>query len=245
MRWFILLVVACSEVPAAPPAAAPPEAPGRFLETPAGTPPAPLPAQAVQLHVTTSAAPAASLDAARAVFGPERVKATPGGFLAAPASLDPDSLARVAATGARGNVVFWYPLRTVRDRLYGGGTAGLWSGILAARDGLAPPKGAVRFGGTPRLLGFAVSTVDRPLLAESGGAGLGEPATRVRRHEEAPLELTGPNGQAVDLVLVGDRLEGAPFERAIESLTRVGNQGGQVWVGVVRALAEPHVHAKF
>lgn len=233
MRTLLVSAVACALGCGRndPPAAAP-EAPvtaGHFLETPSGQPPVPLAAQGLQVAISAAADPAAVRAAAERRFGAGHVfaGAQPGQLVVRDAEVSRDALEALVAAGARGALLLWYPLRTVRQRLYEGGSAGLWRGILATRDLLtrgdaAPaPSGADDglFGGTPRLHGFAVSTVDRPLLGDWTPRA-------TRRHEDAPAILRAPGDEPVDLHTVADRLEGPDFEAAIERLVRVTNQGG-------------------
>ncbi|MBT9558845.1 MAG: hypothetical protein IV100_22630 [Myxococcales bacterium] len=217
-----------------------PEQPGTFLDSPSGEPPKPLIPSYVSIEILTAPDKGAVLAAATKAFGPsaEGVSgAGPQDPVVIVGALDPsrftrDSVVALRASGARGNLLFWYPLAVARDRLTSGGTAGLWRGVLAVRDAV---PGAGELGGTPRVHGFAVSAVDRPLVGDWPKPSLTGTHAGFR----------GPDGQAVVFLKSSVDVSSPAFEADLERLNSVRNQGGAVWVVLALPLSEPHVPTRF
>jgi hypothetical protein len=217
-----------------------PEQPGTFLDSPSGEPPKPLLPTYVSIEILTAPDRGAVLAAATSAFGANAEGVSHGGPqdpVVMVGALDASRLTREAvsslrAAGARGNLLFWYPLAVARDRLTHGGTAGLWRGVLAVRDAV---PGAGELGGTPRVHGFAVTAVDRALVGDwpkptSAGTHAG---------------FRGPDGQLVVFLKSSVDVSSPVFEADLERLNAVRNQGGTVWVVLALPLSEPHVPTRF
>jgi hypothetical protein len=217
-----------------------PEVPGSFLDSPSGEPPKPLVPSYVSIEILTAPDKDAVLAAATAAFGSNAEGVTGGGTqdpMVVVGALDAgrltrDAVASLRAAGARGNLLFWYPLAVARDRLTSGGTAGLWRGVLAVRDAV---PGAGELGGTPRVHGFAVSAIDRPLVGDW------PKSTQTGTH----AGFRGPDRQPVVFLKSNTDVSSPAFEADLERLNSVRNQGGAVWVVLALPLSEPHVPTRF
>lgn len=217
-----------------------PEEYGKFLDSPSGEPPKPLVPTYVSIEVLTASDPVAVLAAATTAFGAGAHRVTAGGPRDPVVTVDVGDASRLKreavvalrAAGARGNLLFWYPLAVARDRLTAGGTAGLWRGVLAVRDAV---PGAGELGGTPRVHAFAVSAVDRPLVGDWPKPSLAGDHAGFR----------GPDGQPVVFLTTAVAVASAVFEGDLERLNAVRNQGGAVWVVLALPLNEPHVPTRF
>jgi hypothetical protein len=217
-----------------------PEVKTTFLNSPAGEPAKPLVPTYVSIEILTAPDRAAVIAAATTAFGANAhsiADAEPKGpvvlvSVGDATRLKRDAVAALRASGARGNLLFWYPISVVRDRLIDGGTRGLWDGVLAVRNAV---PGIGELGGTPRAHAFAVSTVDRPLVGDwPKPTAAGEHAG-----------FRGPDGQQV-VFLTTEVVIGSPgFEADLERLNAVRNQGGTVWVVLALPLSEPHVPTRF
>ncbi len=216
-------------------------------------PPAALPPAHIELHVGAATDPTAlrtqlsALTAGAGVWpaeGAADVAALSALRVPAPilrtrfdGGLQQDELVALLKGGVRGNVVLWYPLMDVRERL-NDGRAGVWRGITRLREEL-PTKGA-RLGGTPVLHLGVVAALDAPMLQQKIPAGY----TAVIRREDwdsphSASLFTAPDGSAVAWLLPksGVVIEGT-FDQAVESLVPVVKQGGKAWLLIALPLAE-------
>ncbi len=246
-RAVTLLVLVCASCSSVESTAAPsgPEQVGTFLNGPAGQPPAPLVPEFVSLHVVgaedavrVEAAARALVPAGRVTTGlPDKAPLIPllrvdvGG---APA-LERRMVTSLVEAGARGSLLFWYPLAEVRDRLGDGGTAGLWRGIIAVRDAV---PGAGELGGTPLLHAIAVAATDKGLVSLETVGPADMPGAD-------PGLFKGPGGTPVVYIRTTGGVTTPAFEALIENLNAVRNQGGRLWVIVGLPLAQPHIPPRF
>lgn len=169
--------------------------------------------------------------------------------------------------GARGNLVLWYPLMEVRNRLMDG-RAGLWRGITRMREGL-PGTGPL-LGGTPRFLLAAIASLDQPLLKNQPIAPLSAPLdvesffNASAERKAVFSELGTPHPNQADLPKAWRDLfkspKGTPvaylipkhpdvmhpsFDVVVEGLVNVVNQGGQAWLLISLPLAQERKPERF
>jgi len=227
-----------------------PEEKGRFLNEPAGTPPDPFVPQWAELHIRTALDAAAVKAQLGAIAGGTRLWAADDagakvalpapvlrlGF-GAPRAIQQDQIAALNTGKVRGNLVLWYPLMQVRERL-NDGRAGVWRGITRLREEL-PTKGG-RLGGTPVLFLAAISALDVTLLDGEVPKGY----ERVVTADAWPTPAGKALFTAFDdtpvayLVPKSRQVIEASFDSAVESLVPLVKQGGQAWILLALPLAE-------
>ncbi|MFT5430699.1 MAG: hypothetical protein ACI9OJ_001375 [Myxococcota bacterium] len=152
-----------------------------------------------------------------------------------------DALA-LRTVGGRGNLVLWFPVMTMRQRLTDGGTTGMWRGITRLRDQLAGEGPKV--GGTPVFLLAAIGARDVPLLDARFPSGydavvtrndwLGSGAELARRKTlffEATTKMDSPKPKPPtlgDLPKAWTRLFTAPNGAAVAYLVPKQNNAASV-----------------
>lgn len=189
-----------------------------------------------------------------------------------PTALLVPEIITLTKTGVRGNLVLWYPLMVVRERLLDG-HAGLWRGITRMREEL--PGGEPRLGGTPVLMAGAVAALDVQLFDGRVPAGfqhivtrrawLGPPAEHPERRKlmqearlataEPPLTalpegwqalFKAPDGTPVAyLVPESTAVMDPSFDKVVESLVPVVQQGGKAWLLIALPLAQERKPERF
>ena len=222
-----------------------PEQIGSFLDSPSGGPPTPLVPEFVTIDLATATDMTAAVQVAGKLFGaaavargtdsPPRPLPECRVRVGGPAALSREAVSALLKSGARGDLVFWYPLAIVRDRLGEGGTAGLWRGVLTVRDAV---PGFGELGGTPVLRSFAVAARDARLVDEAVLRASDTPATPA-------AFFAGPGGTPVAYFGGDHGLNSPGFEARVERLNNVRNQGAAVWVLIALPLAQPHVLPRF
>ena len=190
-------------------------------------------------------------------------------------SLRRDELLALVKAGARGNLVLWYPVKTLRKRLTGGGRAGVWRGITRLRESL-PGKGP-KLGGTPVLIRAAVTQLDarlvedalipgfrsridldvwvhpkdesrrRELLAKLGPAAPTPPSAAPRDLPEAwRSQFRAPDGTPVVWLIPKEtNVMSDALDQAVEGLMPVIKQGGKAWILIALPLAEEYKPERF
>jgi hypothetical protein len=221
---------------------------GGFLDEPAGLPPSVLAPAFIEVHLRAATDLAAARAGLLALSGVASVSTeaptedvaalvaqkVPAPVLRArydsPDAVRQQQLLKLVDSGVRGNLVLWYPLMQIRERLNDGVT-GVWRGITRMREEL--PTDGARLGGTPVLLMAAVTALDVALL--EGGAPAGYSAIVQGKGDL----FRGPDGTHMAwLVPRGRAIVDSSFDTAVESLVPLVKQGGKAWLLIGLPLAE-------
>ena len=234
---LVLASAGCKD-PSTSPAAGAPAAPqveeqGSFLNEPAGVPPDVLTPERVQIRIV------AATDRDKVRVALKQLSGGKAGTIVEVGSelrmeigglkdAHQDELVALRNSGARGNLVLWYPLKTIRKRLLDG-RAGVWRGIVRARNTM-PTRDGIRLGGTPVFLAGVLPKVDAALL------GSGPPPGFTRVADEGEHTVLTPRSPSV--------MDGG-FDEAVEALTPIMKQGGDVWLLIALPLAEEHKPERF